>query len=201
MRVLFIDDHHLVRDALAWYLRKSAPDTEIVGVGSVEAAAAHASDNRFDLVLLDYKMPGVTGANAIRAVQSGFPDVPIVVLSGAMTRAEANHALEIGVAGVISKDIDGDRLWDVVREHLNGVSSMSETIGRRAPAGGRAELDALSRREAEVASLLLAGHPNKEIARKLGVAEITVRFHLRQVYRKLGARSRTDAVRMMMQRE
>ena len=201
MRVLFIDDHHLVREALTWYLRKSEPDIAVVGVGCIEDAVAREHDGRFDLVLLDYKMPGVTGVNAIRAIQQSFQDVPIIVLSGAITHAEANHAIDAGVAGVISKDIDGEQLWDAVHNHMNGVSAISASISGRAPSLQPPEMESLSKREAQVAARLAAGDANKEIARHLGIAEITVRLHLRQIYRKIGARSRTDAVRIMMQPE
>ena len=199
MRILFVDDHHLVRDALTWFLCKSDESIDVVGAGNVAEALGRA-DAEFDLVLLDYKMPGLSGLPAIQAIQEGFPEAPIIVLSGAVTHAEACQALDAGVAGVISKDVAGDQLWDAIRSHMNGVSSISPSIGEAAAPGSPALPVALSKRELQVANLLVAGHPNKTIANMLGIAEITVRLNLRQIYRKLGARSRTDAVRMMMQR-
>ena len=198
MRILFIDDHHLVREALTWFLSQSVEKIEVVGVGTVDAALNLSQAEYFDLILLDYKMPGISGHRAIQTIRQRYDDTPIIILSGAITLEEANQALDLGVAGVISKDVEGHQLWDVIRSHMSGVSSISPTIaGAILPHNEL--IGTLSKRELQVAQLLVAGYPNKTIATQLGIADITVRLNLRQVYRKLGASSRTDAVRIMLQ--
>lgn len=191
-RLLLIDDHSLVREALIFFIRAAAPDIEIVGASSVsEAIAAHGAQT-FHLLLLDYQLPELSGLAAIGAVQSAFPDTPLIILSGAITLEQTQEALDNGVTAVLSKDIEGRQLWSAIEaqlgQHLLEARSM-------APAGAP-----LSPRETQVAKLLASGQQNKEIARALGIADITTRLHMRQVFRKIGARNRADAVRILLER-
>lgn len=195
MRLLFVDDHLLVREALTYFLHTSAPDSIIVEASDVSEAISRFEGDAYDLILLDYRLPGVSGVNAIGALKQCYPQTPIVVLSGAITHEEANGALDLGVSGVISKSIKGNELWATIQAHLDGDSSISREIRPAPGAPGQAEM---TRRELQVSALLVQGMNNKEIANELGLAEITIRLHVRQILRKLGARSRTDAVRIMV---
>jgi two-component system, NarL family, nitrate/nitrite response regulator NarL len=195
MRFLFVDDHQMVREALTYFLRNSAGMPDVVGVGSVDEAEVHA-DGQFDLILLDFKLPRISGTNAVVAMQQMYPDTPIIVLSGAITLEEANNALDLGVAGVISKSIEARELWNSISSHMNGAISISKSI---VATKDSPQLESLSQRERQVARLLVSGLRNKEIATELGLAEITVRLYMRQLLKKLNARSRTDAVRILLQ--
>ena len=204
MRILFIDDHQLVREALAYYLKAGDESIEVVEAGSLDEAIRRAQKPDFDVVLLDYRLPGVTGDNAVALACQHFRETPIIVLSGAVTRDEARTALARGAAGVISKEIEGRQLMATIRGIIDGESDifgLYEPASPPTPAAlrqsGLGSLS-LSNREAQVAQLLVDGLSNKEIAKALGIADITVRLHLRRVFSKLGARSRTDAVRIIL---
>ena len=191
-RLLFIDDHSLVREALMFFIRAASSDIEIVGATSVEEALAAHGSEAFQLILLDYQLQEISGLPAIATVQKAFPDTPLIVLSGAITLAQTQEALDNGVTAVLSKDIEGRKLWSTIEAQLG--QHLLETRSQ-APAGAP-----LSPREAQVAGLLASGQQNKEIARALGIADITTRLHMRQVFRKIGARNRADAVRILLER-
>lgn len=204
MRILFIDDHQLVREALAYYLKAGDEDIEVVEAGSLDEAVRRSQKPDFDVVLLDYRLPGLTGDSAVAIACQYFRETPVIVLSGAVTREEARAALGRGAAGVISKEIEGRQLMATISGIIDGESDifgLYEPASPPTPASLRQPVPAslsLSNREAQVAQLLVDGLSNKEIAKSLGIADITVRLHLRRVFRKLGARSRTDAVRILL---
>ena len=204
MRILFVDDHQLVREALAYYLKAGDETIEVVEAGSLDEAMRRPQKPDFDVVLLDYRLPGMTGDAAVAIACQHFRDTPVIVLSGAVTRDEARAALARGAAGVISKEIEGRQLMATIRGIIDGESDI---FGLYEPASPTASTSlrqpgltspGLSNREAQVAQLLVDGLSNKEIAKALGIADITVRLHLRRVFSKLGARSRTDAVRIIL---
>ena len=202
MRILFVDDHQLVREALAYYLKAGDEKIEVVEAGSLDEALRRPQKLDFDIVLLDYRLPGMTGDTAVAVACQHFRETPVIVLSGAVTRDEARAALARGAAGVISKEIEGRQLMATIRGIIDGESDI---FGLNEPASPAASLRqpglaslSLSNREAQVAQLLVDGLSNKEIAKALGIADITVRLHLRRVFSKLGARSRTDAVRIIL---
>jgi DNA-binding NarL/FixJ family response regulator len=204
MRILFVDDHQLVREALAYYLKAGDEEIEVVEAGSLDEALRRPQKSDFDVVLLDYRLPGMTGDTAVAVACQHFRETPVIVLSGAVTRDEARAALARGAAGVISKEIEGRQLMATIRGIIDGESDifgLYEPASPPMPASlrqtGLASLS-LSNREAQVAQLLVDGLSNKEIAKALGIADITVRLHLRRVFSKLGARSRTDAVRIIL---
>jgi two-component system nitrate/nitrite response regulator NarL len=206
MRILFVDDHQLVREALTYYLKAGDNSIEVVEAGSLDEAIGQVHAPGFDIVLLDYRLPGMTGDAAVIAARRHFPETPVIVLSGALTREEARSALGHGAAGVISKDIEGRRLMSTIRGIIDGevdIFGLDDPPAFRLPApSGEARQtgveSGLSKRESQVARWLAEGLSNKEIARALGIADITVRLHLRRLFRKLRARSRTDAVRIIL---
>ena len=204
MRILFVDDHQLVREALAYYLKAADERIEVVEAGSLDEVLRRPQKPDFDVVLLDYRLPGITGDTAVAIACQHFHETPVIVLSGAMTRDEARAALARGAAGVISKEIEGRQLMATIRGIIDGESDIFGLYEPASPPAGGwlrqpglASLN-LSNREAQVAQLLVDGLSNKEIAKALGIADITVRLHLRRVFSKLGARSRTDAVRIIL---
>jgi two-component system nitrate/nitrite response regulator NarL len=203
VRILFVDDHQLVREALTYYLKSSDESIEVVEAGSLIEVVARSQPGDFDILLLDYRLPGLSGDSAVAVACQRFPDTPVIVLSGAITRDEAQSAIRNGAAGVISKDIEGKRLISAIRDIINGKVQISGLFGPAQPGTGAPARDdwkavAISKREREVAELLLGGLSNKEIANTLQIADITVRLHLRRLYQKLQARNRTDAVRIIL---
>ncbi|CCG42255.1 response regulator transcription factor [Magnetospirillum molischianum] len=209
MRILVADDHKLVRDGLRPFLRELDSEAEIIDAASLEeAVAAIEGAPRPDLVLLDLMMPGMTGLDGLTRIKTLAPGIPVVIVSGYSSRDHVQAAVQAGAAGFIPKTVGGNAMVNALRLVLSGEtylpsSSFFETTGS-APAavrqtGAPPPFDRLSRREGEILAQLIEGRTNKEIAQALNLQEITIKVHLRNVYRKIGAANRAQAVRIALQ--
>ena len=208
MRVLVADDHELVTDALKKYLKRIDPDVEVFAATKFEEAVdkAQGTDD-LNLIILDLCFPDMPGLEGLTLLRRQCPDVPIVMISGIANHHEMMDALDRGAAGFIPKDLPSATIVKALELVLAGeryvpsrlVSDLSLTArdpGHRrkmAHAAG-SQLNELTVREHEVLSLLLEGKSNKEIARQIGIKEVTAAFHLGGVFKKLGASNRTQAV-------
>jgi DNA-binding NarL/FixJ family response regulator len=212
LRLLLADDHHLVREALSYYLRQTADEVAVEEAATLDEAVQKVKASPgFDAVILDLRMPGMNGLAGLDAMRACLPDVPIVILSGNITRQEILEAKHRGAAGVIPKELRGPALISALRLVLAGETYFPASL-IDAPAGGeeldrravekaeRAALGNLTRRELEVVKLLSGGLSNREIAGRLDLAEVTVKLHLHNAFQKMGARSRADAVRIALQK-
>jgi len=116
MRILLADDHHLVREAIATYLTRAAPDIACVEASDFPQVRERlAKDSGFDLVILDYRMPGMNWLSGLDEVKRLLPETPVAIMSGMMDPAEAERALERGAAGVIMKSLRGTALLTALR--------------------------------------------------------------------------------------
>lgn len=198
LRMLIADDHDLVRDTLALMLERES-DIAVVHAGDFAAAAARIrADGPFDLVLLDYGMPGMEGLEGLRAALALNGGRPVALMSGLASREVAEEALRMGAAGFLPKTLPARSLMNAVRFMAAGeiyAPAAFMTAADPAPAapGG------LTPREREVLGCLCEGLANKEIARRLALHESTVKLHIKTLSRKLGARNRTHAA--MLARE
>ena len=199
MRILIADDHALVRDTIGAFLSREA-DLDCEGADTLDDALGRIRrSGRFDLVLLDYAMPGVNGLDGVRRVTESNGERTVAVLSGIAPRRIAREALAAGAIGFVPKTLPARSLLSAVRFMLAGeafapVEYLAAGLSDEAP-NAHLTLDRrLSRREAEVLGALGRGLANKEIAAELGLAEVTVKLHVRTLCRKLGARNRTHAV-------
>lgn len=205
MKILLVDDHKMVRDSLALYLTQLDQDIEIRLAANIdEGLAAFASmPEGFDVVLLDLHLPGVTGFEGLEAIQKSHPKLPVVIFSGDATRSEAIESVKRGAAGFISKTSGGAALLRALNVILSGErfvpssiipdSEFESLLPLPVPHERASPLDGLTRREKEVLSYLVDGCATAEIADTLGLKPITVSFHLRQIFEKLGASNRTQA--------
>jgi len=183
VKVLIADDQTLFRTGLARML-SADPRIEVVGQArNGEEAIAQTLERRPDVVLMDLQMPKVTGVEATRRLMSEAPGVHVLVLSAYADKAMVGEALASGAEGYVDKDI-------TVEDIVNRILTVLPARGRRARHRG-AEL---SLRELHVLKQVAAGLSNKQIARRLGISEKTVRNHLSRVFSKLGATNRTEAV-------
>ncbi|MGE5548625.1 MAG: response regulator transcription factor [Solirubrobacterales bacterium] len=214
MQILVADDHKLVRDGLKPFLQELAPDVEVLDAASIDEALRVAdSANGLGLVLLDLMMPGMDGTKGLEMLRARCPNVPVVIVSGYSTRDHVVAAVQAGAAGFIPKTVSGTALVNALRLVLSGEKYLPSSTffddpagqvppppsaGVAKPAGVPAPFDKLSRREAEILVLLVEGRTNKEIAIALELQEITIKVHLRNVYRKIGAANRAQAVRIAM---
>jgi two-component system, NarL family, nitrate/nitrite response regulator NarL len=201
MKILLADDHHLVREAIASYLTRAAPDIVCVEASDLQQVRERLqADTKYDLVILDYRMPGMNGLAGLDEVKHCLPRTPVAILSGAMDGGEAERALERGAAGVIMKNLRGTALLTALRLMAAGETYVPRAVVDALPGrhAGRPSFDNLTPRELDCIEQLVHGSPNREIASRLTISEITVKLHLNSAFKKMGARNRSDAVRIAM---
>lgn len=193
---LIIEDHPLYRGALIELVHPLIGAANTYAVGSAEEGIRRLAGGwRPDLVILDLGLPGLKGIEAIRAYARLCPGVPIIVVSASEDRIEAGSALRAGGSVVVSKAASIDVLSGVLRRVLQGeaVEQAWFTPSGTSSVGSVASLE-LTLRQQETLVLLAQGYSNKEIALRMGLAEITVKIHVSAVFRLLGVVNRTQAV-------
>lgn len=150
---------------------------------------------RYDLIMLDLRMPGMNGLMGAQKMIELCPETPVMILSGQTSASDVQAALKVGARGFVPKTLAGRSLINAIRLVASGETYVPTgllTTRRERTAPGLAV--PLTEREAEVLAELRRGHSNKEIARALNIAETTVKLHLRSISEKLTARNRTDIV-------
>jgi DNA-binding NarL/FixJ family response regulator len=194
MRVLLADDHDMVRETISAYLL-AAGDVDVVTVADYEAAIdALTAGPDFDLVLLDYNMPGMNGLDGLQRCRRRFPDQCIAILSGSAPARIAQEAVDSGASGFLPKTLGAKSLLNAIRFMVSGETylpvSMLQNAVEEAQHPARAQF---SQREIDVLGGLCRGLSNKEIARELELQEVTIKLHVRTVCKKTGAKNRTQA--------
>ncbi|MDT0310100.1 response regulator transcription factor [Streptomyces sp. DSM 44917] len=198
IRVLLVDDHQVVRRGLRTFLEVQ-DDIEVVGeAGDGASGVARAEELRPDVILMDVKMPGSDGVEALRRLgELGNPARVLIVTSFTEQRTVV-PALRAGAAGYVHKDIDPDALAGAIRSvHAGHVLLQPEVAGallaqEAAPAQG-SRAGSLTEREREVLALIARGRSNREIARALVLSEKTVKTHVSNILMKLDLADRTQA--------
>jgi DNA-binding NarL/FixJ family response regulator len=191
IRVLIVDDHVVVRSGLEQLLA-TTDDIELVATAAngVEAIA-RVEEFRPDVVLMDLSMPEMDGVEATRR----FPDSHVLVLTSFSDQTRILDALEAGADGYLLKHAEPDDIADAIREVHAGGSPLDPKAARTLLESRRMARSApqLTDREREVLLLVRDGLANKQIARRLGIAERTVKAHLTSVFQRLGVTDRTQA--------
>jgi len=205
MRILLIDDHALVRKGIEELLQSRGVQV-VASVSSGEEGVRRARDLPADIILLDIKMPGMTGIETLRQLRASGVETPVVMLTMSREDADLSAALRGGAQGYLLKDIEPEELVPALEAALRGddvvAREMVGTLARlvrsdagpdreaRRPAAPFAEL---TPREREILECLADGFSNKMIARALEIADGTVKLHVKAILRKLGLRSRVEA--------
>ncbi|GAB3455124.1 response regulator transcription factor [Insolitispirillum peregrinum] len=216
MLILLADDHELVRAGIRPFLHELAPVVELIEAESYQQAfSVLEKDRKPDLAVIDLRMPGYEDG-ALQKFCFALKDVPVVILSGSTSHEDILNAYALGAAGYIPKTYSGPTMVHALRFIISGerffpaiaLDAFLEPVQPVAAAAPPAMirtaqqeplLSKLSQRETEILGLMIAGGTNKEIARQLEVQEITVKVHLRNIYRKLGAANRAQAVRIALE--
>jgi DNA-binding NarL/FixJ family response regulator len=190
---LIADDHPMVRDALRTALAHAFPGAATALAGTLaEVQAALERQPETDAVLLDLDMPGMDGLTGLALLRSDHPTVPIIVVSAARDAAVVRRTHDLGASAYIDKSASLDEISDTVRAVLAGEifdppeASPPDSFAQRAAH--------LTPQQWRVLALMVQGDQNKQIAHKLGIGEATVKAHVTVILRKLGVRSRTQAV-------
>ncbi|MCF8611886.1 response regulator transcription factor [Gordonia sp. HY285] len=200
VKTVLVDDHALLRDGLRSLLDR---DTAVVVVGeanSFDSALAEIANSRPDVVVVDLKLTAgadYEGLRLIEEVTKRHPDVASLVLTTFLDDDLVVRAVRAGARGYVVKDVDTTELVRAVRAVATGGSAFdprSATIVLRTVSGGRDVAAELTDREREVLRQLAEGKSNAEIGGTLYISESTVKFHIRNLIRKLGVSKRTDAV-------
>ena len=198
MRVVIADDHRLILDGIRRALEADG-GFDIVGeTQSGTQVLPLVARTQPDLVVLDLRMPNMDGLACLDEIRRRYPDVKVVMLSASTSQDLIETALRRGASAYILKTVDPTDLPSTLRQALSGNVFSTMGIGESdEPTGAKAA--GLTEREITILKLLAHGRSNEEIARELWVAQQTVKFHLTNIYRKLGVKNRTEATRYAYQ--
>ncbi|HAJ89437.1 MAG TPA: DNA-binding response regulator [Rhodospirillaceae bacterium] len=224
MRLLIADDHALFRDAMTQYVERSNAGSSVETVSNLDDVfrTLHKATTLPELVLLDLNMPGMNGLEGFARFRETFPDIPVALLSGVAEPADIQRAMDLGAIGFFPKTLSGRALLKAIELVLTGekfipVDSKTngllpsyyndETLNKmpvNLPLKTSAPITAygsaptsrirLTPRENDVMVCLCRGQSNKDIARNLGLQDVTIKLHVRSICRKLDVSNRTQAV-------
>lgn len=209
MKILIADDHTLFRDALTLYINQIEPGYRLSVARDIrEVIEILEGDSAFDLVLLDYRMPGMNGFQGLKKIRQTWPDVRVALMSGIANEEEVRMSLELGAVGYFPKTMPGhamvkgfqqimaDEKFIPLDHNTNRLMPSYEPAFQSLPDkaanqdGGT--VPHLTAREMDVLGYLLQGESNKVIASALGLQVVTVKLHVRSLCKKLGAQNRTQ---------
>lgn len=198
IRLLIVDDHVLIRLGLITIFNDE-PDITVAGeAGNGRRAVELFTEIHPDVVLLDLKMPGLNGVETIRLLKEKSPTVRVVVLTTLDQEEEIFRALEAGAMGYLLKDMRKEELVEAIRAVHRGERWLAPLAGSRL--AERVVRKELNERELEIIKFLVQGRSNKEIAAASSLSEDSIKWHMKNLLRKLGTHDRTQAAVLAIQR-
>jgi DNA-binding NarL/FixJ family response regulator len=201
-RVLLVDDHQLLTDSLARILA-AEPDLEVVGIAGTVAEAKQLARERMDVVLMDYRLPDGTGAEATRAIKQRWPTARVVMLTAVQDDETVLESIQAGADGYLTKDRAVEDVVAAVRSARAGETLLPRSViigiaqrvaSARERQPERPALEPLTARELEVLRALAEGLPTPEICERLFISRNTLRTHVQNIMMKLHVHSKLEAV-------
>jgi DNA-binding NarL/FixJ family response regulator len=194
IRVLIVDDHHLVRAGLLTLLGQAGDVTVVGEAADGRQALQVAEEVHPDVVLMDLSMPVMNGDVATGRLLELLPDTKVIALTSFSDRDRVNSALAAGAVGYLLKDCQPGELLNAIRAAAEGHAPLDPRVATALlPSRESRPQELLSAREREVLELAAEGRANKQIGRALGISESTVKVHLGNIYRRIGVSDRTSA--------
>ncbi len=209
IKIMIVDDHTVVRDGLSAMLGRQEDFTIVGEAQNGLEAIEKTKDLNPDVILMDLRMPELTGVEAMRRIREDDPDAKFIVLTTFDSDEYIFDAIEAGAKGYLLKDASRDDLFKAVRAVHRGESLIepgvaAKILNRLAQLSRQsaepASVDVLSERELEVLQLMAKGSANKEIAASLSISESTVKTHVANIFQKLEVNHRTEAVTQALQK-
>ena len=197
--ILLVDDHAVVRMGLSAIINLQA-DLKVCGEAeNGEAAVRLAAELRPDVIVMDFSLPGMDGAEATAAVLKVSPTSKVLILTSFGTSADLARAMAAGAVGAVTKNLSNDELSSAIRDTARGIQHFSPEIRQTLSEG--TDDKAFTKRQMEVLDSITRGLSNDDIALMLGISKSRVKQHLNEVYEKLGASNRAEAVAIAMRRQ
>jgi NarL family two-component system response regulator LiaR len=197
IKVLIVDDHPVVRNGLITFL-ENYDDINIIGEAENGKEAIEFCENsKTDVVLMDIRMPKLSGIEATDQILKKIPNIKVIILTSFIDKELIANALKVGASSYLLKNEPGEKIIRVIRDAFQGKSNLSSEVTQimiselRNPSSKRFQL---TRREKEILSLMVEGLSNKEIARRLTLSTSTIQFHVTNILSKLGVSKRTEAI-------
>lgn len=209
MKILLADDHKLFKEALVLFIERTVQGARMTTASDMnEVNSALESSRDFDVVLLDFRMPGMKDMAGIKLLKDRYPDLRVALISGTIEKEEVEEAHKLGICGYFPKTMPGKALVEGLQKIMAGEEYFARDYNtqdymrsynhgpddnRPKALNGNGQVIKLTPREKEVLGYLKKGMANKEIARELDLQVVTVKLHVRGICRKLDAKNRTQA--------
>lgn len=199
IRILLADDHVLMRMGLSTLIA-CEDDMAIVGEAKNGREAVDLTQRlKPDLVIMDLMMPELSGAEATRLIRAARPDVKIMILTSFATSKEMSEAITNGADGTLMKDTAANDLIDAVRRIMAGEKLVPEQLRRQAEEDN--SVPELTERHLEILKSVSRGYSNADIAKQLGLSEISIKKQMTAIYERLGVFNRTEAVALALRKQ
>ena len=196
--ILSVEDHPIFREGLSMLIDSQADMRLVAQAANAAEAIAEFRRHQPDITLMDLRLPGTNGIDALIAIRGEFPEARIIMLTTSDTDVEIQRALRAGAAAYMLKSMPKDELLAGIRSvHAGKKHVPPEVVARLVEHMGEEDL---TTRELEVLQHIRDGYRNKQIADQLAIAETTVNFHIKNIVSKLGANDRTHAVTIALRR-